>query len=476
MDVVKQELSRGVRPEELGVVSFTRRAAQEALERVAGQEAGRFPHIRTLHSTCYRALGINSGQVLAGRHMREFADWAGVDITIKYNRDAEEGMHGTRVGDRILHLDNLARVSDRPLREVYDEAEHELLWTEVKRVSDALAHYKQQKGLMDYTDMLRRVVDGGRILPTLRTVLVDEGQDLSRLQWGVVEALAERAERFVVAGDDDQAIYAWAGAAVDHFVEMPGEVRLLDKSWRVPRRVQELAVGVMSRVQHRRPKHWHSRDEEGEVRVAGSVEEVDFSGKDVLVLSRNHTFLQELVVPVLRREGVFYEYRGGYSMDPQILSAIMGWERLRRGDEIPIELARATLFYVLPRLRGEGPPKGAVGDIGMAALRRAGLRAEGVWHEALGRLPPEELAYILAMRRSGERLREAPRVRLSTIHGAKGAQADHVVLLLDVARRTHLEAEKYPDDEARVWYVGVTRARSRLTLVDRPGALRNFSL
>jgi superfamily I DNA/RNA helicase len=75
------------------------------------------------------------------------------------------------------------------------------------------------------------------------------------------------------------------------------------------------------------------------------------------------------------------------------------------------------------------------------------------------------------MRRRGERLRAKPRVRVSTIHGSKGGEADTVILLADMARRTHQEMEADPDPERRCWYVAVTRARERLSLVAASGQL-----
>jgi DNA helicase-2/ATP-dependent DNA helicase PcrA len=76
------------------------------------------------------------------------------------------------------------------------------------------------------------------------------------------------------------------------------------------------------------------------------------------------------------------------------------------------------------------------------------------------------MSYMLAARRRGDRLRSTPRVRLSTIHSAKGGEADHVVLMTEMARRTYREMETNPDDERRVWYVGVTRTRDHLTVVN----------
>ena len=51
---------------------------------------------------------------------------------------------------------------------------------------------------------------------------MDESQDLSLLQWNIVWKLMEKAKRTVIAGDDDQAIYRWAGADVETLINMKG--------------------------------------------------------------------------------------------------------------------------------------------------------------------------------------------------------------------------------------------------------------
>lgn len=101
-------------------------------------------------------------------------------------------------------------------------------------------------------------------------------------------------------------------------------------------------------------------------------------------------------------------------------------------------------------------------------IQTGGLRVDPnkIWHDALDKLPKEDMSYMLAARRRGEKLRNgSSRVRLSTIHSAKGGEADHVVLMKEMAKRTYDEMHLNPDDERRVAYVGVTRAKQRLTLV-----------
>jgi superfamily I DNA/RNA helicase len=70
---------------------------------------------------------------------------------------------------------------------------------------------------------------------------------------------------------------------------------------------------------------------------------------------------------------------------------------------------------------------------------------------------------------------EAPaRIRVSTIHGAKGGEADNVALFTDMSHRTYLSMQKHPDDEARVFYVGATRARHHLHVVN-PQTAKHFN-
>jgi superfamily I DNA/RNA helicase len=63
-------------------------------------------------------------------------------------------------------------------------------------------------------------------------------------------------------------------------------------------------------------------------------------------------------------------------------------------------------------------------------------------------------------------LEAVPTIRLSTIHAAKGHEANQVILLTDQTNRVTQSAEKNPDDECRVWYVGMTRSKNILDIVE----------
>ena len=88
-----------------------------------------------------------------------------------------------------------------------------------------------------------------------------------------------------------------------------------------------------------------------------------------------------------------------------------------------------------------------------------------IWHHALDRMPAHEITYIVSLLRRQEKLNQEPLINLSTIHGAKGGEADNVALLADLPRKADEAYYKDPDNERRVFYVGMTRTKKNLHLV-----------
>jgi DNA helicase-2/ATP-dependent DNA helicase PcrA len=469
---VEDELRAGVHPDRIAYLSFTKRAAREAADRACAKFSKTqedFPYFRTLHSLCFRFLGLSGADVLEGKRLKQFGDVAKVRINGRWSEDGS--LLGFEAGDRILFMENLSRIRHVTLREQYQLDNDGLDWNEVVRVAREFREYKEDQNLLDYTDMLLRFVRQG-VRPNLEVLCVDEAQDLSLAQWDVIRLLARGVRRVVVAGDDDQAIYRWAGADVDKFVDMRGQVRVLGQSWRVPVTVQEVAMRPIAHVSRRRPKEWKPRREYGEVDARTEFQHCDYDGSDVLILARNDYVLREQVEPILRERGVIYEKHGFPSVKRSVIDAITTWERLRRGESILGEEARMVYKAMrvdvgVRRASKELPGVGDEEQVDIKYLReKGGLLRDEIWHVALDLLTPQDRRYILAARQHGEKVTTGkPRVRLSTIHGAKGGEADHVILFKEMAMRTHAEMRVNKEDEARVWYVGATRARKRLTMV-----------
>ena len=90
--------------------------------------------------------------------------------------------------------------------------------------------------------------------------------------------------------------------------------------------------------------------------------------------------------------------------------------------------------------------------------------ADDTWDEALDRIGDEDRAYASALLNRGVNIFEKPKIKLSTIHGAKGGEADNVLLFTDLSGKALKEMEKNPDDAHRVLYVGITRTKQNLVL------------
>ena len=99
--------------------------------------------------------------------------------------------------------------------------------------------------------------------PYLDLLIVDEAQDLTPLQWTMVEKMSENAEEIIIG--DDQAIHRWTGVNVQRFVDSSDRVKVLNKSYRLPRSVWALAERISRRIPNRIPKEFYPREEEGRV-------------------------------------------------------------------------------------------------------------------------------------------------------------------------------------------------------------------
>ena len=100
---------------------------------------------------------------------------------------------------------------------------------------------------------------------------------------------------------------------------------------------------------------------------------------------------------------------------------------------------------------------------------------KGLWYKRLDKINPKRREYYIMLWKKSEDLTREPRIKISTVHGVKGGEADHVLLLTDVAPRTYREMHTLPDDEIRVFYVAVTRARKSLHIV-QPNTNMHFEL
>lgn len=476
-------LDGGMRPEQIAFVSFTRKAVQEAADRACekfGFSRGRLPLFQTVHSLCFRQLGYTKNSLMQKANYMALGEWLGYDMSGQY--DTDEGMLtvGTEPGDKFLFLDSLARVRCQTLRQAWEQdgAGMDIMWQEQERFSVGYAKYKANNGLTDFTDMLLDYAETGTPMDA-RVVFIDEAQDLSRAQWLVLKRAYCNAEQVVIAGDDDQAVHEWCGADLQTFMALEGKQEVLHHSYRLPRRVHRAANKVIRQISNRYKKEFNPRDAEGDVGYVMMLEQCDIDPEESTMILVRNVYLLKGVYEMLKLRGLTYIGRHGYSSVKQDhVKAIIAWEHLRKGNVINLDQVKAIYEYLRVGTVLARGGKAKIEDcddyeapFAWETLRdHYGLLTIGpVWFEALEGIPRETREYYLSVLRSKRRISTPPSIHVNTIHGVKGGEADHVIILSDMSKRTYTEMDRDPDSEHRVAFVALTRAKERVTIVEPSG-------
>ena len=481
LGIVETELDRGVHPTKIGYFAFTKKAATEARDRAIQKFPNLnpdtdFPFFRTLHSLAYRCLGISTKDMMSPEHYREFALEAGIELAIE-NGDED---FAVKVDNPILNEINIARIRGMDLRTHYNKSEMQIEWYHFEYVERAYRHYKTSRNLLDFTDLLEQVLLEPSRLPELDALIIDEAQDLSRLQWRLVEQLALRAQRCFLAGDDDQAVYNWAGADVASFLGFSGNVKILDQSYRVPSKIHALANKVVTRIKQRQPKVWKAREEEGSISYYNDFSQVDISHGNWLILASANYMLTDMH-DWIKSQGLLFERHGQRSVSESILIAVLGWEKLRKGGEVPFNVIKMVYKYLDSTLVKHGHKMLRTADPAVSYTldllkEKHGLLSSEIWSKALTKISEDRRDYLVSLLRRNTRLTGHVPIKLSTIHGAKGGEADNVLLLSDLSTRFAKDYDKNSDDINRLLYVGITRAKQTLHIVLPKNEQKGFRL
>ena len=465
LKIVEDALTRGLPPERIAYLAFTRKAANEAKERAMiqfGFDEVRFPYFRTLHSLAFKELGLQRDEVMTNSHYRKLGKALGVEFRGIY--DEELGIHsGDGLGDKCSRVESLARVGLRDIETQYNiTATRDLTLHAVKQYSNSLQIYKSENGLLDFTDMLEKYQSP---LP-VDICIFDEAQDLSSLQYRMAILAATDAKEVYIAGDDDQAIFGWAGADVNKFLSLRGETSILPQSYRVPRSVHKVSLGILSRIKKRYKKPWSPKTSAGSVEYISEEQQIDFGGEGTWMCLARSKYMLNRFRQAVRQQGYSYSYNGKNSLESEETRAILSWEKMRRGDGITIYEAKNLIQFLPFNVTLDKKDKYSITDIGLPEAA-----AEFDWMKILRGIAPDEREYLRSCLRNGEKFSDNPRILISTIHQSKGGEADNVVLLTDMGRLSW--ENSHADEENRVWYVAATRTRENLFIV-RPRGIRHY--
>jgi len=454
---VAEELVRGVSPDEVAFLAFSRAAAREARDRareqmpeLAGKE---LPFFRTLHSLAKVRAGVTTTRLIRHHHWQELGKELGLTFAGVYDELTERAPSGdTRaLGDRCLRLYGLSRARLETVAESWrKEGGLDMEPSTALRFERQLELFKRHEDLVDFGDLLEL---DRRPLP-VKLLVIDEAQDLTPQQWAYVRRIAAGVPRVILAGDDDQAIYEWSGADPIGMLRFRGRVTVLPVSHRLPSRIASIAVRLAEQITVRQPKKWLPRDAEGATTVIADETHLNLREGNWLLLAR-HRFHLDRFVAEARRQGVAYRTDSdGWSTSSEAVKAAQAQERLRRGETV--SRSEAALVARLAGMKIK--TQNAQGPFSRADFN--GPAEWPTWYEHLTHMSPEEREYVRDLRRQGESMKSEGRIRITTIHGAKGLEADRVALISDVSRA----ASVISDAEFRVQYVGASRAREELLI------------
>jgi len=498
----------GGSPFAIGFTSFTRAARSEAVERAAGawnvpsEVLSQDGWFRTVHSIAYRQLGIRKGEILDDS--KESALWVAdaLKVNVRTIIDDDSGYMrytGERAAAAALNVWEQCRSRLEPLEVTIRRAarlgEDVPSYAVCKQYIDKYESAKRLDARCDFSDLLARfsgvrfAADGweetdpeGELPPSVKAWVMDEQQDASALVDRCCRRLASgpNVQWVYLAGDPMQSIFGFGGSDSRFFMGWKvDKERVMPKTWRCPRPILELGEACLKKM---REGYWDRgiapADHAGEVIRGGYAEAIAkmLSPTDPTLVIARCNFTIDIWAAVLAKAGLPFAKLKAKEKTKFYRAANALWS-IEHGEHCsPDDFAAAV--DLLPALnnmvkgtkKAWGEPETVrrwdvilPGDLEAAGMKPdfAQRLRKGDW----GTLFDGADRWKAAAKKYGPELASKPAIRIGTIHAAKGMEADTVVLSDTISRRISdaqgIDTSQH-DEERRIEYVGVTRARRRL--------------
>jgi len=549
LDRVEELLERDdVTIRDILVVSYTRAAAAEVRDRLAERlemnPRALRGNVSTMHAKAYDLLNLSRGDVVGEDDKEAFCEDFGLPYEDEYASGSRRTARSTTLGNKIIATSQWLQ---RTQRDVADWYEIPFRWNveEVRLPPDEDPNaqtgnkytptwssdddrfdipeairgwraYKGENGLVGFADMLERVMQRS-LVPNVDHLVIDEFQDITQLQYAVYDEWKPHMETVFIAGDDDQVVYAWQGADPKLLLEEKGEDVILDTSHRLPSKVLEVVQQEVRHITERQEKNLRPRKEGGTVEAVESPSVLDLvrnvrdtiqqtDDETVMVLFRARYQLFEFVDEFLGEGIPFKALTDQRLWTDRLTDYVRAVEALDRGDPVNglqarrlADMLQASAFGTNERgeFRDELEELEEAADV--EDITKIDVEADLIRDYAPFVPQPPAAADMLrkvtsyqrravdAYFRGDYRGQDPNRVRVGTIHSAKGREADHVFVATDltekVVEQMAATAEEagvpegvefgqhsnpvpiVTDNERRVFYVGMSRARERLVLL-----------
>jgi DNA helicase-2/ATP-dependent DNA helicase PcrA len=508
---ITHRIAYGVRsgilqPASVLAVTFTSRAAGEMRGRLR-QLGATGVQARTFHSAALRQLQYFWPKAVGGglpriidRKIQTVADAAaacGVRLDRNELRDVTAEIEWSKV-TQTVPADYAAAAAKAGREAPRDPAEIAQLYATYEDL-------KRARAVIDFEDVLLLTVgilqDRHDIAEEIRTqyqhFVVDEYQDVSPLQQRLLELWLGDRDSLCVVGDASQTIYSFTGATPDHLLDFrlrhPGAtVVKLVRDYRSSPQVVHLANGLLAQARGRAAEHRlelisqrspgpdpvyaeypdEPAEAEGAARRIRDLLATGVPAAEIAILFRTNS-QSEIYEQALADAGVPYQLRGAerFFDRPEVRKAgiaLRGAARFGANDSL-LDDAVDLPSQVRAVLSGEGwtttPPAGS----GAARERWESLAAlVNLAQDFAAAKPGAALADLVAELDERANAQHAPTVQgvtLASLHSAKGLEWD-VVFVVGVAEGmmpiTYAKTDEQIEEERRLLYVGVTRARERI--------------
>jgi DNA helicase-2/ATP-dependent DNA helicase PcrA len=501
-------LTGATAPQHVLAVTFTARAAGEMRGRLRELGVGGV-QARTFHAAALRQLRYFAPRVFFGRAMPDLLERKAALVG---QAAARAGLRLDRTGVRdvtseiewaksaLVEPDEYAAAAAKAGRDLPVDG------GSLAKVYAAYEEGKRRAGVIDFEDLLRSTVwaieehrdVAEQIRSQYRHFVVDEYQDVNPLQQRLLDAWLGGRDDLTVVGDASQTIYSFTGASPSYLIDFGGRhpgstVVRLERDYRSTPQVVGLANQVIAgargeaaRVRLRligqrpdgpAPRIAQYDDEPAEAaavaaRCAALVAE-GTPASEIAVLFRVNA-QSEAYEQALAERGLAYVVRGGerFFERPEIRGAMV----LLRGAARSVESGQPLLGAVTDVLTSTGYDPGSRPAGGAARERWEALAAlVRLTEDAVisGLVPADAaeglpvLVEELAARAAAQHAPTVEGVTLASLHAAKGLEWD-AVFLVGLAEGTmpiiHAKTAEQLEEERRLLYVGVTRAREHLWL------------
>lgn len=504
MELIERLVERLGSVGDIGFATFSRAARGEAVTRACAafgydeQDLARDGWFRTLHSACYRIAEAKSSALVIG-DTKEGQKWleARLGLPLKTVLDDETGA-STFVGDsleaRSLNIWDYCRNTLLPLQQVCEQLA-EIYPADAVWYDDALAvieRYETSKRIddkIDFADLVMQVAGVGASpaggfyektpvgeVPEVAAWLIDEAQDLSPLTAKVVDRLASApsCRWLYLVGDPFQSIYGFAGASPRPFMDWKvAKSKVMPRSYRCPKVISDYGERILSGCSDYWERGIEPAGHDGEIGGAslGEIASIVDPSEDWMIIARAN-----YLVAKIRRLLDDADLPHRSTKGDQMTQATRGKRALyllEQGKSVdPIDFGYALQMVPSAGLLEWGAKSQydatAHEQIHLTDLRKVGCKEElqtAVFTGEWAALIDGGSRFRDWAERYGLEAASMPRIRVGTIHSVKGAEADNVLVLNASCPRFAAGAaasQERADEELRLGYVAVTRARRRL--------------